>query len=90
MTVRYVEERFCNLLKREFEKFLINISNLIERNLKMQNLNREVIVSTKVDKNVADELKRIAKQKDLRFSGYVKKVLTTQIEREKQMKEKQK
>lgn len=54
----------------------------------MQN-NKEVIVTTKVEKKIADELKKIAKQKDLRFSGYVKKVLTTQIERQKQMKQRE-
>lgn len=54
----------------------------------MQN-KKEVIVTTKVEKNIADELKKIAKQKDLRFSGYVKKVLTTQIERQKQMKQRE-
>lgn len=53
----------------------------------MQKPNKEVTISTKVDKKIADELKKIARQKQYRFSSYVRRVLLNQIE--KQKKEKQ-
>ena len=55
----------------------------------MQNTNKEVTISTKVDKKIADELKKIAKQKQIRFSSYVKRVLVADIEKQNQKKEKQ-
>lgn len=45
--------------------------------------NREVVITTRVDKKIADELKRIAKQKQLRFSSYVKRVLVAETEKQK-------
>ena len=46
--------------------------------------NKEVIITTRVDKKVADELKRIAKQKQLRFSSYVRRVLVAETEKKKE------
>lgn len=50
--------------------------------------NKEVTISTRVDKKIADELKRIAKQKQYRFSSYVKRVLVNQIEKQNKKKAK--
>ena len=45
------------------------------------NTNREVIITTRVDKRIADALKKIAKQKQIRFSSYVKRVLVAETEK---------
>ena len=50
--------------------------------------NREVIITTRVDKKIADELKRIAKQKQIRFSSYVKRVLVAETEKSKKEQQK--
>ena len=43
--------------------------------------NKEVTISVRVDKRIADELKRRAKQKELIFSKYVKRILTSEVEK---------
>ena len=48
--------------------------------------NREVTISTKVDKRIADQLKRIAKQKEYRFSSYVKRVLEQSVQNDNVIK----
>lgn len=45
--------------------------------------NKEVIITTRVDKKIADELKKIAKQKQIRFSSYVKRVLVADVQKQK-------
>lgn len=45
--------------------------------------NKEVIITTRVDKRIADQLKRKAKQKEMIFSKYVKRVLTNEVEKQK-------
>lgn len=49
----------------------------------MQNTNKEVTIAVKVDRKIADELKRISKQKDYRFSSYVRRVLVNEVEKQK-------
>lgn len=43
---------------------------------------KEVTVSVRVDKKIADQLKRRAKQKELIFSKYVKRILVNELEKE--------
>ena len=48
--------------------------------------NKEVIITTRVDKKIADQLKRKAKQKEIIFSKYVKRVLTNEAEKKDEQK----
>lgn len=45
--------------------------------------NKEVTITIKVDKKISDQLKRVAKEKDYRFSAYVKRILINSLEKEK-------
>lgn len=45
--------------------------------------NKEVIITTRVDKKIADQLKKVAKQKQIRFSSYVRRVLINSLDEEK-------
>ena len=46
-------------------------------------VNKEVTIAIKVDKKIADQLKRQAKQKDVIFSRYVRRILVNKAERSK-------
>ena len=46
----------------------------------MQN-NKEVYISVRVDKKISDQLHRRAKQKEIIFSKYVKRVLANEAEK---------
>ena len=49
-------------------------------------INKEVIITTRVDKKIADQLKRKAKQKEIIFSKYVKRVLINEAEKKDEQK----
>lgn len=44
--------------------------------------NKEVVVTTRVDKRIVDALKKISKQKEIRFSSYIKRILINEVEKE--------
>lgn len=46
--------------------------------------NKQVSIQVKVDKKIAEQLHKRAKQKELIFSKYVKRVLINEAEKEKQ------
>ena len=48
--------------------------------------NKEVTIAVKVDKKIADDLKKRAKQKQILFSSYVRRVLTNEAKKEKKYK----
>ena len=48
--------------------------------------NKEVTISVRVDKKIADQLKKRAKQKEMFFSSYVRRVLTNQTKKERKQK----
>lgn len=45
--------------------------------------NKEVTIAVRVDKKIADDLKRRAKQKEVLFSSYVRRVLTNEAKKGK-------
>ena len=45
--------------------------------------NKEVTITIKVDKKVSDQLKKRAKEKEVIFSKYVKRILINSLEKEK-------
>lgn len=44
--------------------------------------NKEVTIAVRVDKKIADELKKRAKEKELRFSAFVRRILVSETEKE--------
>ena len=48
---------------------------------------KEVIVTTKIEKQIVDKLKKNAREKDYRFSAYVKRILTEEAERSQKEKQ---
>lgn len=46
--------------------------------------NKEVTIAVRVDKKIADELKKRAKEKELIFSKYIRRILVSETEKEKQ------
>ena len=52
----------------------------------MQQKNKEVSIQVKVDKRIADDLKKRAKQKEMFFSSYVRRILVNQTKKEQKQK----
>lgn len=52
----------------------------------MQEKNKQVSIQVKVDKRIADQLHRRAKEKEIIFSKYVKRVLTSEAEKKEEQK----
>lgn len=46
--------------------------------------NKQVTIAVKVDKKISDELKRRAKQKEMFFSSYVRRILINETQKEQQ------
>ena len=44
---------------------------------------KQVSIQVKVNKQIADQLKVIAREKQLRFSSYVKRILVNEVEKQK-------
>lgn len=65
------------------QKKTINKLETKQKEIDMQNTNKEVTIAVKVDRKIAEELKRISKQKDYRFSSYVRRVLVNEVEKQK-------
>lgn len=65
------------------QKKTINKLETKQKGIDMQNTNKEVTIAVKVDRKIAEELKRISKQKDYRFSSYVRRVLVNEVEKQK-------
>ena len=65
------------------------IINITENKTERRNMNTSniVTVATKIDREEAKELKRIAKQKQIRFSSFIKQVLVAEIEKNKKDKQ---
>lgn len=66
------------------------IINITENKIERRNMNTSniVTVATKINREEAKELKRIAKQKQIRFSSFIKQVLVAEIEKNKKDKQK--
>ena len=63
----------------EIEKKIIN--KLKKEQFNMET-NKEVTIAVRVDKKIADQLKRRAKQKELIFSSYVRRILVNETKKE--------
>lgn len=50
---------------------------------------KETSIQIKIDKSVSKQLKNLARQKDYKFSAYIRKILNNQIQREKKAKQEQ-
>ena len=44
--------------------------------------NKEVTIAVRVDKKIADQLKRRAKQKEVLFSSFVRRILVNETKKE--------
>ena len=47
---------------------------------------KEVTISAKVDKEIAVALKKQAKEQEIRFSSYIRRILIKSVEQKKQQK----
>lgn len=48
---------------------------------------KETSIQIKIDKSVSKQLKNLARQKDYKFSAYIRKILNNQIQKEKKVKQ---
>ena len=49
--------------------------------------NKEVTIQIRVDKKVSDALKKEAKDRDYRFSAYVRRILINSLDKEKKQEQ---